>query len=46
MAVVTPFEARLVPVVEVDAHEGPVYVAGENALYFTTLPSPRPCGSR
>jgi gluconolactonase len=29
---------RLVQVAEVDAHEGPVYVAGEDALYFTTLP--------
>lgn len=25
---------------EVDAHEGPVYFADENALYFTTLPRP------
>ena len=25
---------------EVDAHEGPVYFADENALYFTTLPKP------
>jgi gluconolactonase len=25
-------------VVDVDAHEGPVYFAGEDALYFTTLP--------
>ena len=25
-------------VVEVDAHEGPVYVAEEDALYFTTVP--------
>src|SRR5919199_3909454 len=31
---------RLTKVVEVDAHEGPVYVAEEDALYFTTLPSP------
>jgi gluconolactonase len=31
---------RLVRVVEVDAHEGPVYVADEDALYFTTLPRP------
>jgi gluconolactonase len=31
---------RLVKVVDVDAHEGPVYVAGEDALYFTTLPAP------
>ena len=28
---------RLTRVVETDAHEGPVYVAGEDALYFTTL---------
>jgi gluconolactonase len=26
--------------VETDAHEGPVYFADENALYFTTLPRP------
>ena len=25
-------------VVDVDAHEGPVYVADEDALYFTTVP--------
>ena len=25
-------------VIETDAHEGPVYVANENALYFTTVP--------
>ena len=31
---------RLVKVVDVDAHEGPVYVADEDALYFTTLPRP------
>lgn len=30
--------ARLVRVVETDAHEGPVYVPGEDALYFTSLP--------
>jgi len=29
---------RLVRVVATDAHEGPVYVAEEDALYFTTLP--------
>jgi len=29
---------RLVRVVETDAHEGPVYVPAEDALYFTTLP--------
>jgi gluconolactonase len=27
---------------EVDAHEGPVYEPGEDALYFTTLPQPGP----
>jgi gluconolactonase len=26
-------------VIETNAHEGPVYVAGENALYFTTVPA-------
>jgi gluconolactonase len=31
---------RLAKVVETDAHEGPVYVAGEDALYFTSLPRP------
>ena len=29
---------RLVRVVATDAHEGPVYVAEEDALYFTSLP--------
>ena len=29
---------RLTKVVETDAHEGPVYVAEEDALYFTSLP--------
>jgi gluconolactonase len=29
---------RLSLLAEVDAHEGPVYFADENALYFTTLP--------
>ncbi len=29
---------RLVKVVDANAHEGPVYVRGEDALYFTTLP--------
>jgi gluconolactonase len=28
--------------VDVDAHEGPVYVAEEQALYFTMLPQPGP----
>jgi gluconolactonase len=31
---------RLSLLAEVDAHEGPVYFADENALYFTTLPRP------
>src|SRR5271165_815233 len=31
-------EARLVKVADTDAHEGPVYVPGEDALYFTTVP--------
>jgi len=29
---------RLVLVAETDAHEGPVYVPGEDALYFMTVP--------
>ena len=29
---------QLARVVDVDAHEGPVYVADEDALYFTSLP--------
>jgi gluconolactonase len=31
-------DPRLVPVVEADAHEGPVYMPAEDALYVTTLP--------
>jgi gluconolactonase len=31
---------RLELVVEADAHEGPVYAAAEDALYFTSLPRP------
>jgi gluconolactonase len=41
--------ARLIRVVDVDAHEGPVYCADEDALYFTTLPRPDalgPAGAR
>jgi gluconolactonase len=30
--------ARLVKVADTDAHEGPVYVPDEDALYFTTVP--------
>jgi gluconolactonase len=37
-AAVTGDSPRLVEVVATDAHEGPVYVADEDALYFTTLP--------
>jgi gluconolactonase len=33
---------RVEHVIDVDAHEGPVYVPEEDALYFTTLPRPRP----
>jgi gluconolactonase len=33
-------EPRLSLLAHVDAHEGPVYFADENALYFTTLPRP------
>ncbi len=32
---------RLVHVADTDAHEGPVYVAAEHALYFTSLPRER-----
>jgi len=31
---------RLWRLAEVDAHEGPVYFADENALYFSTVPRP------
>ena len=31
---------RLEQVVSADAHEGPVYVADEDALYFTSVPQP------
>ena len=31
---------RLSLIAEVDAHEGPVYFADEDALYFTALPRP------
>jgi gluconolactonase len=33
-------KAEPVRVVGTNAHEGPVYVPGEHALYFTTLPEP------
>jgi hypothetical protein len=31
---------RLIKVIDADAHEGPVYMPDEDALYFTTLPMP------
>jgi gluconolactonase len=31
-------QPRLEHVIDVDAHEGPVYVASEHALYFTSVP--------
>lgn len=31
---------RLLKVIDVEAHEGPVYAADEDALYFTTVPRP------
>lgn len=37
-AKVTGGEPLLTLLAEADAHEGPVYFADENALYFTTLP--------
>jgi gluconolactonase len=37
-AALEPLVRQLVKVVDTDAHEGPVYVAAEDALYFTTLP--------
>lgn len=39
-------EPRLARVLDTDAHEGPVYVAGEHALYFTSVPRPGPAGPR
>lgn len=33
---------RRLVLIETSAHEGPVYVAAEHALYFTTLPEPGP----
>ena len=31
-------DAKVTKLVSTDAHEGPVYVRGEDAIYFTTLP--------
>jgi gluconolactonase len=41
-AAVLGADPRLVRVVETDAHEGPVYAPDEDALYFTTRPTPGP----
>ncbi|NVO17890.1 MAG: SMP-30/gluconolactonase/LRE family protein [Rhodoplanes sp.] len=40
-AVLGPHFQRHV-LIETNAHEGPVYVAAEHALYFTTVPEPGP----
>jgi gluconolactonase len=40
MSVLTSPVLGLNKLVDVDAHEGPVYVESEHALYFTTLPKP------
>src|SRR5438552_6712266 len=37
-AEVTGPTPRLVNVIDADAHEGPVYVRDEDALYFTSVP--------
>jgi gluconolactonase len=37
---VTQAVAHLERVIDVDAHEGPVYAPDEDALYFTTVPRP------
>src|ERR687887_1128049 len=39
-------EPRIDLVIATDAHEGPVYAADEDALYFTTVPRPGPAGPR
>lgn len=40
-AAVLGADPRLELVAEVDAHEGPVYLAGQDALFVTTQPRPR-----
>jgi gluconolactonase len=42
MQVASSFVLGLEKILDVDAHEGPVYVQDEHALYFTTLPQPGP----
>ena len=39
---ITGDRPRLSLLAEIDAHEGPVYFADEDALYFTSVPRPRP----
>jgi gluconolactonase len=43
---VTGPSPRLALVLAADAHEGPVYRAAEDALYFTTTPRPGPVAGR
>ena len=38
----SPLVRSVEKLAQVDAHEGPVYVEAEHALYFTTLPKPGP----
>jgi gluconolactonase len=42
MQVASSLVLGLEKILDVDAHEGPVYVEDEHALYFTTLPQPGP----
>ncbi len=42
MSVLESLVLGLEKLVEVDAHEGPVYSSDEHALYFTTTPKPGP----
>jgi gluconolactonase len=38
-------DPQLTLLAQIDAHEGPVYCAEEDALYFTTVPRPGPDGA-
>jgi gluconolactonase len=42
MSVLESLVLGLEKLADVDAHEGPVYLEGEHALYFTTTPRPGP----
>jgi gluconolactonase len=42
---VTGRDPRLARVIECPAHEGPVYVPADDALYATSLPTPEPAAS-